>query len=288
MSINLSNAAVQQFDDIVKHQYQARGRLREGVTQRNGVTGDQYKFTRMGQGIANQKATQADVTPMNVDHQRQTAILERWIAAEYTDIFDNDEVNFDEMNELGTTIAKALGRRDDQIIINAWTGGTYSATPTVGDADTGLDIAAGGTNMTVDKLRQINARFQDLEIEDGMKHITMTPAGLQSLLADEEVTSSDFNTIRALVAGELDTFLGMKFHILGVRSEGGLAQAGNIVTGYAWHMESTGFASGNIDKMTRVDWVAQKTSWLSQGFTRAGAVLRENAGVTRFAYDVTA
>lgn len=286
MSINLSNAAVTEFDDLVKHQYQARGRLRNTVTTRTGVTGDTYSFTRMGEGIANQKATQAAVTPMNVAHNRQAATLLRWNAPEYTDIFDNDEVNFDEMKELATTIAKALGRREDQLIIDTWDGGSYSTTPS--GADQGLQIAAGGTNLTVGKLRQANERFQDLEIEDGEKHIAITPSGLNSLLEDTEVTSTDFNTIRALVSGELNTFLGMEFHILGTRTEGGLDVSSNIVSAYAYHKASTGYAVGNIDMMTKVDWVPQNTSWLSNGFLRAGAVLRENAGVTQILYDQTA
>jgi hypothetical protein len=283
MSIELSNAAVQQFDDLVKHEYQARGRLRNCVTIRTGVTGDQYKFTRMGQGIANQKATQADVTPMNVEHNRQSAILQRWLAPEYTDIFDNDEVNFDEMKELATTIAKALGRREDQLIIDAMNGGTYSTTPT--DADTGLDIVTGATGLTVDKLREINERFQDLEIEDGDKFIAVTPKGLNDLLADTEVTSSDFNTVKALVNGELNTYLGMNFKVLGTRTEGGLP----IVTdqrAFAWHKGSIGYAVGKIDMMTKVDWIAQKTSWLSNGMLRAGSVIRENAGIIRVNYTV--
>lgn len=283
MSINLSNSAIQQFDDLVKHEYQARGRLRQCVTIRTGVTGDTYNFARMGQGIANQKATQADVTPMNVDHSRQAAVLQRWLAPEYTDIFDNDEVNFDEMSELATTIAKALGRREDQIIIDTMAAGTYNTTPT--GADQGLDIVTGATGLTVDKLREVNERFQDLEIEDGEKYIAVTPKGLRDLLADTEVTSSDFNTVKALVNGELNTFLGMEFKVLGTRTEGGLP-APSDQQAFAWHKAAIGYAVGKIDMMTKVDWVPQKTSWLSNGMLRSGAVLRENAGVTRINYQV--
>jgi hypothetical protein len=283
MSINLSNAAVQQFDDLVKHEYQAKGRWRKCVTIRTGVTGETYQFTRMGEGIANQKATQADVTPMNVDHNRQPCILQRWLAPEYTDIFDNDEVNFSEMEELAQTIAKALGRREDQTIIDAMNAGTYSTTPT--GADQGLDIATGAAGLTVDKLREVNERFQDLEIEDGDKYIAVTPKGLRDLLADTEVTSSDFNTVKALVNGELNTFLGMNFIVLGTRSEGGLP----VVTdqrAFAWHKAAVGYAVGKIDMMTKVDWVPQKTSWLSNGMLRSGAVIRENAGIIRVNYQV--
>lgn len=281
MSINLSNSAVQAFDDLVKHEYQARGRLRNTVTIRTGVTGDTYRFQRMGQGMANQKATQADVTPMNVGHNNQTATLERWLAPEYTDIFDKDEVNFDEMTELAQTIGKALQRREDQLIIDTFNAGTYSTTPS--GADQGLDIVTGAAGMTIAKLREINERFDDLEIEDGDKFIALTAKGKRDLLATTEVTSSDFNTVKALVNGEIDTFIGMKFITIGTRTEGGLP----VVTdqrAFAWHKASIGYAVGNIDMMTKIDWIAQKTSWLTNGMLRSGSVIRENAGIVRVNY----
>lgn len=281
MSINLSNAAVQEFDDLVKHEYQARARLRNLVTIRTGITGDTYRFQRVGQGIANQKATQAEVTPMNVDYATQTATLQRWLAPEYTDIFDKDEVNFDEMKELAQLIAKALGRREDQLLIDTMNGGTYSTTPS--GADQGLDIVTGAAGLTVAKLREINRRFMDLEIEDGDKFIAVTAKGLDDLLGTTEVSSSDFNTIKALVQGELDTFLGMKFTVLGSRLEGGLP-APSDQRAFAWHKASIGYAVGNIDMMTKIDWVPQRTSWLTNGFLRAGAVIRENAGIIRVNY----
>jgi hypothetical protein len=84
MSKFLTNAAVIEFDDEVKHEYQAMGKLRNTITLRTNVTGESYKFTRMGSGLANQKATQADVTPMDISHGRQTAVMENWNAPELT------------------------------------------------------------------------------------------------------------------------------------------------------------------------------------------------------------
>jgi hypothetical protein len=103
----------------------------------------------MGKGLANQKASQADVTPMDISHARQTATLQNWNAPEYTDIFDQAEVNFDE--ELAQTIAKAIGRREDQLIIDTLAGTTTGGgagfsfvASNDGDPDTGrlLDISA--------------------------------------------------------------------------------------------------------------------------------------------------
>ncbi len=100
MSKTLSAAAQQAFDDTVLQEFQGTGFLRNTVTIRNNVVGDIYKFRHLGKGMANQKPSQADVTPMDVQHNLINCTLENWNAPEYTDIFDQAEVNFDEQQEL--------------------------------------------------------------------------------------------------------------------------------------------------------------------------------------------
>jgi len=287
MSKNLTNAAVIEFDNEVKHEYQGAGKLRSTVTLRSGVVGESYKFTRMGKGIANQKATQADVTPMDIEHARQTATLSNWNAPDYTDIFDAAEVNFDEKQELAQTIAKALARREDQLIIDAMTGLTFAATND-GNADTArvFDDSAT-TNFTLDLLRDAQGHFQDLEVEEGELHLALRAAALQQLLEDTEVTSTDFNTVRALVNGTLDSYMGFKIHVIGTRSEGGLPGVAADRVAYAWHKPAIGLAIG-IDMKTSIDWIAQKTSWLVNGMFKAGSVAREPQGIVKLQYDETA
>ena len=289
MSKNLTAAAVIEFDSMVKHEYQSHGKLRSSVTLRTGVVGESYKFARTGQGIANQKASQAAVTPMDITYARQTATMENWNAPEYTDIFDQAEVNFDEKAELAKTIAKALGRREDQIIIDALNGGSYSATPGA-DPDTGYLVDTGATNLTEAKLREAAlSGLTDRNVDDMDRTLVVTAAGVQSLMGEEKVTSSDFVTLKALIGGTMDqaTFMGFKICLLGSRLEGGLPASGNVVSAFAYHKESIGYAIG-LDMQTRVDWVPQMTSWLCNGVMKSGAVIRENAGIVKINYDVSA
>jgi hypothetical protein len=287
MSKNLTNAAVIAFDNEVKHEYQGAGKLRNTVTVRNGVVGESYKFTRMGKGLANQKASQADVTPMDISHARQAATMSNWNAPEYTDIFDQAEVNFDERQELAQTIAKALARREDQLIIDAMTAVTFAATND-SNPDTGriLDVKATA-NFSLDLVGSAAAHFNDIEAENDMRHIALKADALQTLLEDAEVTSTDYNTVKALVRGELDTYYGFKFHVIGTRAEGGLPGVTTAEIAYAWHAPAIGIAIG-IDMKTTIDWVAQKTSWLANGCFKAGAVAREPQGIVKLVYDETA
>jgi len=284
MSKFLTNAAVQEFDSEVKHEYQGMRTLRETVTVRTGVVGDAYKFTRMGKGLANQKASQADVTPMDISHGRQTANMENWNAPEYTDIFDQAEVNFDEKSELATTIAKAIGRREDQLVIDALAAVSFVTTNDE-DPDTGriFDISAT-RNFDLTSIRSAVAHLDDIEAEEGDRHIVLRAEAMQQLLKDTEVTSSDFNTVKALVNGDLETYMGLKFHKIGTRKEGGLPGVAADRTAFVYMKSAIGLAIG-IDMKTTIDWIAQKTSWLANGMFKAGSVAREAQGIVKIQYD---
>ena len=287
MSKYLSNAAVIDFDSEVKHEYQGMATLRDTVSLRTNVTGESYKFTRMGKGMANQKATQADVTPMDIQHARQTATLENWNAPEYTDIFDQAEVNFDEKSELAKTIAMAIGRREDQLVIDAMGAVTYAATNDQ-NPDTGklVDVSATA-NFSLDTIRSAAAHLDDIEAESDNRHLVLRATALQKLLEDQTVTSTDFNTVKALVNGDLDTYMGFKFHKIGTRKEGGLPGVVADRVAYAYCKSAIGLAIG-LDQKTTIDWVAQKTSWLCNGILKAGSVAREAQGIVKIQYDEAA
>jgi hypothetical protein len=275
MSKFLSAVARQEFDSQVKHAYQQAGKLKMCVTNRDGVVGDIYKFRRMGKGLANQKASQADVTPMDVSHALINCILENWLAPEYTDIFDQAEVNFDEQSELASTIANAMGRRQDQLVIDAM--GNIPA-----EAGTALaDIAVGAAGMTVDKIRQAGAAFDGTGMGMEGRYIAWNKTQKQQLLGSTEATSSDFMNVKALVNGDIDSFYGFRFVLIEDRDEGGLPGGGSAsATSFAFHRDAVGLATG-IDIKTEVNYIAEKTSWLCNGLLKAGSIVRDAEGVIK-------
>lgn len=282
MSKFLSSVARQEFDTQVKHAYQNAGMLRMCVTNRTGVNGDIYKFRRMGKGLANQKASQADVTPMDITHNLISCILENWNAPEYTDIFDQAEVNFDEQSELASVIANAMGRRQDQLVIDAL--GNISA-----DAGTALsDIVVGATGFTVDKVRQAGAAFDGTGMGGEGRYIAWNKTQKQQLLGSTEATSSDFMNVKALVNGDIDTFYGFRFVLIEDRVEGGLPGGGSAsATSFAFHKDAVGLATG-IDIKSEINYIAQKTSWLCNGVMKAGSAVRDAQGVVKILSDDTA
>ena len=277
MSKTLSSVAVTEFDSMVKHAYQGASLLRPAVTVRNNVVGDTYKFRNMGKGLANQKSTSDLVTPMDVSHSFATATLSNWNAPEYTDMFDAAEVNFDEKQELASTIANSLGRRCDQLIIDAMDAeSTYAAT-----------VAAGTTGLTMAKVIDAQVALRKQGVPNSELFAVVNADGLDGLLNDEKATSGDYQNVKALVNGEIDTLAGFKFITVEDRDEGGLTVASNTVDSYFFHRSAVGLAIG-IDMKTSVDWIADRTSWLCNGALKAGAVSRDGLGIVKVQYDETA
>lgn len=277
MSKTLSSVANIEFDSMVKHQYQQKGRLRECVTVRNNVVGDTYKFRRMGKGLANQKSTADLVTPMDVSHEFKVATLTNWNAPEYTDIFDQAEVNFDEKNELANVIAGAHGRRSDQLVIDAMDASTPLTTA----------VAAGAANLTLAKLISAKVELVDQGVGDEDLFFVANAKGLGGLLNDSTLTSADYNNVKALVNGEINTFMGFTFKFLETRDEGGLTVASNIVDSWAFARDAVGLAIG-IDMRTEINYVPERTAWLTNGVMKAGSVVRDEGGLVKVQYDQTA
>ena len=277
MSKTLASVAVTEFDSMVKHAYQNSGLLKGAVTVRNNVVGDTYKFRNMGKGLANQKSTSDLVTPMDITHGFATATLQNWNAPEYTDMFDAQTVNFDEKQELASTIAQSLGRRCDQLVIDAMDAETvYAGT-----------VVEGGTNLTTEKVIEAQVALRAQGVPNSNLYAAIQAQGLGGLLNQEEITSSDYNNVKALVNGDVDTFGGFKFVVIEDRAEGGLTEAADIVDSYFFSQDAVGLAIG-IDIKTDVDWIADRTSWLCNGMLKAGAVSRDGLGIVKVQYDKTA
>jgi len=276
MSKNLSAVAVKEFDTMVKQAYQGMGMLKNAVTVRNNVVGDTYNFRRMGKGLANQKSTSDLVTPMDITHELKPAILQNWNAPEYTDIFDQQDVNFDEKQELANTIAGALGRRCDQLVIDAMDASTPLTTP----------ITTTG-NLTMEQLISAQVELRDQGVQNSDLFALIEAGGLNGLLNDEKATSTFYQNVKALVSGEVDTLLGFKFMILEARNEGGLEQTGDNVDSWFFQRDAVGLAIG-IDMKTEINWIPERTAWLSNGMLKAGSVVRDEGGLVKVTYDRTA
>jgi len=272
MSISLSNAFVTLFDAEVKQAYQGKAMLVPAVRQRRGVEGSTVKFPKVGRGVATVRVPQTDVTPLNVGFSTVTLTLADYNAAEYSDIFSQAKVNFDERQELVQVVAGAMGRRQDQMILDALANSSTSLT-------VANSVGGANTNMNIAKLREAKRLLDKGNVPPDGRHIIIHANGLANLLSETSVTSSDFNSVKALVQGEINTYLGFTFHTLGDRTEGGLAIDGSLDrTCFAFHKDAIGYGEG-IAMRTEINYIPEKTSWLVNEVFSAGAVAIDAEGI---------
>ena len=272
MAQNVTTAFVDLFESEVKQAYQAESVLRGTTRMRTGVAGNTVKFPKIGKGVATPRVPQTDVTPLNVTYGQVTATMGDFIAAEYSDIFHQSHINFDERRELVEVVSKSIARRMDQIIIDALN--AASAPSTVG-----TDVGGSTTNMNIEKLRAAAKALNQQNVPSENRMLLMHASQLDALLGETETTSSDFATVKALVRGEIDTFMGFRFITIGDRDEGGVPKP-STRTCLAWHMDSVGYAESMAQK-TEVNYIPEKTSFLVSSMFSAGAVAIDDEGIVK-------
>lgn len=272
MAVGISNAFVQLFDAEVKQAYQASRALAGVTRERTSVEGNQVKFPKIGKGTATVRVPQTDVTPLNVTYSQVTATMSDYIAAEYSDIFSQQKVNFDERRELVQVVGAAIGRRMDQLVIDALNAASSPST-------VATTVGGAGTNMNLAKLLAAKKALDVKNVPAEGRCMIIHANGLSALLDETELTSSDFATVKALSTGEIDTFLGFKFITLGDRDEGGLPIP-STRTCFAFHRDAIGLGIG-MNQKSEINYIAEKTSFLVSSMFSAGAVAIDDDGIVK-------
>ena len=272
MAQSITNAFVTLFDQEVKQAYQGEALLRGTMRTRTGVQGNTVKFPKIGKGVATVRVPQTDVTPLNVTYSNVQATMSDFIAAEYSDIFHQSHVNFDERRELVEVVSKAIARRMDQLCIDALDAASSPSTVATG-------IGGSTSNMNVAKLRAAAKALNEKNVPSEGRHILMHSSQLDALLSETETTSSDFATVKALVRGEISSFMGFNIISMGDRDEGGVPKP-STRTCFAWHESSMGYAE-SISQKSEVNYIPEKTSFLVSSMFSAGAIAIDDDGIVK-------
>lgn len=285
MSKSLAASAVIDFVADVHHQFQARERLQGTTRMRPGITGDQTRFPVLGRGTARERtAPQVKLELMNAPHSRVPCELADYNASDMTDIWDQAEVNFDEKRELAGVIAGGLGRRRDQILIDALIAAKTAGTVTKSVAATGL----GGENtLNIERVLRAKRLLGQDEADEGNLHILVHVTDIEQALATTEFASKDYNTLMAIQSGEMrgKMFHGFKWHVIGDRGpEGGLGLSTTTRQCWAWNERAIGRASGNL-KEADISWLGDYGSWITSGFLKMGACVIDALGVVELLCD---
>ena len=274
MATTISPAFITLFEAEVHQAYQATAQLRNVCRTRSGVEGSTVKFPKLAAGTASVRTPSTNVVPTNVAFSSVTATMTDYIAAEYSDVFNQAKVNFDERQELAQMVGAAIGRREDQIILDALTAGTPAATI----ANTIKTTGSGASDLNVGKLIAAKKTLDKNNVPTTDRHVIIHANSLASLLGDERAVSADYSSILALSRGDVNTLLGFTVHMIGDRDEGGLAIDGSSDrTLFAFHKDSLGLGIG-IPPKIEINYVPEKTSWLVTAMYSAGAISVDGNG----------
>jgi len=108
--------------------------------------------------------------------------------------------------------ARSLGRKIDDVIIAAAVS-TTTASGETGSTTAPTTATVAITTGTLDILHvaAFKKALDDSDVEQEDRYLVITPTLLQSALNQDKLTSSDYAAIKALVQGEIDTFMGFKW-----------------------------------------------------------------------------
>jgi len=216
MSNQIDTARVEMFKKNIMILSQQKGsRLAPTVRQDGDIVGKRVHFDLIGATASQKRVSRHSDTPLiNTPHSRRSAVMADYDWADLVDNADKLKIINDPTSSYVQNAVFAFGRDKDDVIITALGGSAGSGEDgsTLVALPSAQKVAVGTTGLSVAKLRAAKLILDKAEVDpDTMRFIAVTAEQMDDLLGDTNVTSSDFNTVKALVSGEVDTYMGFKF-----------------------------------------------------------------------------
>lgn len=254
MSFEITTAFVQQYSGNVMFLVQQKGSRLRNTVRNMSVTGKNAYFDQIGATAAQRVTTRhADSPLMSTPHARRRVSLLDYDWGDLVDDLDMVRTLIDPTNSYAQNAAWAMGRAMDDEIISAFHGTAYTgeeggtavtfptaATHTIPVDDHTYDSGSGDVGLTISKLTLARELMDSKEVDpEEQRYMGVTAKQLSDLLTTTEVTSADYNTVKALVRGEVDSFMGFMF----MRTERFLTASGDRQCP-AWVPSGMGLAIG--------------------------------------------
>lgn len=215
MSFQITEAFVQQYNSTVSLVSQQKQSRLEPAVRVETIRGTREAFDSIGTVEAQPRGGRhADTPQMDTPHMRRWVTSAPYNWADLVDKPDRLRMLYDPTSPYVQNAVMAFNRAKDKIIINAafapaWTGehgDIQKAFPT------GNIIAHGDTGLTIEKLIQARGMLWRNEVDESEPlFAAVTSFQLEDMLNNTKVQSADYNTIKALVRGEINSFMGFTF-----------------------------------------------------------------------------
>ena len=267
MSVSVDQVFIKQFEADVHLAYQQMGtKLRATVRSKSGVVGASTTFQKVGRGTASTKSRHGIVPVMNLNHEPVECLLQDYYAGDWVDALDELKTNVDERRVVASAGAYALGRKSDELIINAMDG----ATTAVGDYSTGLT-----KDLILSALEVLNEN--DVP-DDGRRFAVVGVHQWNELLSMDEFVSADYvgNDLPLVSGGASKKWLGITW----VMYNGLPLNNTDERDCFIYHATSIGHACGQEVK-TDISWHGERAAHFISNSMSQGAVMIDNTGIVR-------
>jgi len=225
MSVQITTAFVQQYGATLEHLVQQRGsKLRGSVTIDSGIVGKRAFYDQIGSTAAQAPSSRhADSPLISTPHARRIIDLSD---REVGDLIDKDDMVrtlVDPTNSYTQAFGMALGRSQDDFIIDAATGtaltgetGATSETHDTTNQQVAVNLSGASEGLTLAKIVRANKilRDNDAVVDGDPLTFVAGTTQLENLLNDSTITSADFNSVRLLMAGDITSFMGFNWIIM--------------------------------------------------------------------------
>lgn len=230
MSFEITQSFVQQYKDNVIHLAQQKGsRFRDCVLNQPDIVGLNYYFERIGATGVVMKVSRHSPTPLiSTPHSRRRVSMN---TTQWSDLIDNDDklkLLIEPESQYVIAGKNAMGRATDDFIIDGALQAAFSGTDgqtsvafpssqIVPDSSlSNLSAVDAGSNdsgqMSPQRLLAIKVIFDNADVDpDEERFIAVSPVAIQTMLSHAVTNSADYNTVKALAEGAVDTFVGFKF-----------------------------------------------------------------------------
>jgi len=202
-------AFVEAFKSNVIHLSQQHpSRLRPTVDSMT-VKAETANVERMGNKEAVEKTTRHTPTPiLDVPHDRRKLTMQDFQWADLVDEEDQIKMLISPKSEYAKAAAWAMNRQYDRLIVSAATGNSTDGDGAAVALPAGQKIGTAGGGLTLDLVLEAKEKLDANEVDSASRYMVLNSAAMSDLLGTTEVASSDFNTIKALVRGEVNQWMG--------------------------------------------------------------------------------
>jgi hypothetical protein len=265
----LSTAQVNQYHDNILHLLEQKGGVLPPYTRNESQASVKQFYEQIGSVAATQVTVRFAESPQtNTPHARRMVTIAPYHVGDYIDNFERVQTLIDPSSAYVQNFVRALGREQDRVIYQAFFSTAYTgvdgtttedysnSTAPLSTADPAgpvvdVDFGSANSGLTVEKLIEADRvkGFMHWPMDEQC-YLLYNSAGKADLLNTTEITSADFATVKALVGGSIDSFMGFKF----IQWEGYVLEGVNVM------LSATEHDSGSDDVFRYPFW--QKSSLL--------------------------